>query len=540
MLRRRIRAMAAVLSCTVFFMAGCGVVPESDLQKTDETSAVSPQVLKEDLVYAQVAEPKTLDPAYLGDAAAATPLEQVYETLLRFDPDSTVPKPFLAKSYSVSEDGHTYTFELQHDIRFQDGEPFNASAVKANIDRFLTPEATRDMPYADLVYGDVASVETPDEYTVVIHLNKASTPFLNNLAMSVAAPMASPKAIAAGTLAEHPVGTGPYAFASWEKGRELVLKENKGYWRHNGPCSKRLVFRFIAEDAARLAALENGDVDIIDGINPATAQEYGASKGGTVLVSTPGMNVSYLAYNTAGRFKDEALRHAVSQAINVPELVETLYRGSAKAARTILPSMVPGYSDEVTQIAYDKEAAKKTLAKAGIKELTILTYTEPRRFNPVGGQRLAEVIQGYLKQVGVDADIVNADWHSFRDRLAEGHYDLCLCGWNGDNGDADNFMRLLVDPDPTVNVARFDDEGLKNMVAYAAAMPPGPERNHQYVTIERYLAEKAPWLPLAHMDVLTAHAPTVQNYRYYITGDIYLANTCVLLPQEKGNGHKGA
>lgn len=533
MAKRKKRRFAAALFSLVFVCAtGCGSAAEQTSLPAEETSAVVTATPDEQLVYAQVTEPKTLDPALLGDASAATPLEQVYETLLRFDADSTVVKPLLAKTYTISEDGLTYTFELQQGIHFHDGEPFNAEAVKTNIERFLTPEAVRDMPYADLVYGDVESVDTPDEYTVVIHLKKASTPFLNNLAMSLAAPMASPKAIAAGTLDTHPVGTGPYRFASRDAGRSLVLEANEAYWQQQGPCAKEIVFRFIAEDSARLAALESGAVDIIDGINPATAKEYGADTSDVVLVSTPGMNVSYMAYNTAGLFKDERLRQAVSQAINVPELVETLYRGSGKPAHTILPSLVPGYDDDVQQIAYDKEAAEKTLQEAGITELKLLTYIEPRRFNPVGGQQLAETVQGYLKQVGVDAEIVNADWHTYREFLADGDFDICFCGWNGDNGDADNFMRLLVDPDPTVNVARFDDEGLKNMVTYAAAMPNGPERNHQYTTIERYLAKKAVWLPLVHMDVFTAHAPTVENYRYHITGNIFLTDTCVMTPDK--------
>lgn len=515
---KKVLALALTVALGVTALAGCGggngPAPGSSTQATSDKGQ------KGELIFAQGADPRGLDPGMVDDAESSKVMCQIYETLLAFEKDSTKLRPWLAKEYEVSEDGLTYTFILNEGIKFHDGEPFNAEAVKANIERYMEGNRTEDMPYADFVYGKVASVEAPEEYKVVIKLKEPYTPFLNNLAMSMTAPMASPKAIKEGNLMEHPVGTGPFVFDSWNKGQDITLKPNLEYW-NNGPEAKGAIFRIIAENSARVVALKNGEVNIIDGIDPNSVEEIKAS--GAELYTTPGMNINYMAYNTEnGIFKDEAARKAISMAINVPELVKNLYKDQAQPATTILPEFVPGFSKDVKQVAYDKAAAEKAIKDAKISKVRIMTYTNPRPYNPVGGQVLAEAIQGYLKAVGVDATIDSYDWTTYKDKLKSGDYDICFYGWNGDNGDADNFMGLLSDSDPSMNVARYNDPEYKAMVQKAATIPNGEQRDKAYAEMEQYVADKAVWLPFSHMDVLTAYSPSVKNYYFHVTANIYM------------------
>ena len=373
------------------------------------------------ITFAQGSDPRGLDPAIVDDGESAKPMCQMYEGLLKFSDSTTEVEPCLAESWDISEDGLTYTFHLRQGVKFHDGTDFNAEAVKFNVDR-QTINKTENMNYGDFVYGDVESCNVVDEYTVEFKMKKASTPFLNNLAMSLGAPIVSPTACEQydNNLNEHPCGTGPYKFVRWDKSEAVVMERNEDYWGEPG-VAKEIVFRTITDNSARVVALTNGEVDIIDGIDANVVEQITAA--GCVLNQVEGMNINYLAYNT-DVLSDPEVRKALSQAINVPELVQSLYRGYASEATTILPSFVPGYSSDVQQVAYDPEAAAATLAEKGVTEIYMVAYTNPRPYNTATGQTLAEAIQGYWDKVGVKCTIDAYDWTTYIDKCNTGDFDV--------------------------------------------------------------------------------------------------------------------
>ncbi len=474
------------------------------------------------ITFAQGADPRGLDPAIVDDGESSKPIVQMYEGLLKFGDSNTEVEPCLAESWDISDDGLTYTFHLKEGVKFHDGTDFNAEAVKFNVER-QTINKTVDMTYGDFVYGDVAECNVIDDYTVEFKLTKASTPFLNNLAMSLGAPMVSPAACEqyGNNLNENPVGTGPYKFVRWDKNEAVVLERNEEYWGEKG-VAKNIVFRTITDNSARVVALTNGEVDIIDGIDANVVDQITAA--GCVLNKVEGMNINYLGFNT-DVITDPEVRKALSQAVNVPELVESLYRGYATEATTILPSFMPGYSDGITRPSYDPEAAQATLQEKGVTQIHMLAYTNPRPYNTATGQTLAEAIQGYWAKVGVECTIDSYDWTTYKDKVNAGGYDVCLYGWNGDNGDPDNFMYLLAHEDPGMNVAHYNDEEYKQMLAEAAALPNGDERNAAYAAMEQKLADECVWLPISHQENLSAYVSNVNNFIYHPTGNVFLSKT---------------
>ena len=474
------------------------------------------------LTYAQGADPRGLDPALVDDGESSKPIVQMYEGLTKFGDSNTEVEPCLAESWDISEDGLTYTFHLRQGVKFHDGTDFNAEAVKYNIDR-QTVNKTSDMLYADFVFGDVAACNVVDEYTVEVVLSKPSTPFLNNLAMSLGAPMVSPTACeaAGNNLNEAPCGTGPYKFVRWDKNEAVVLERNEEYWGEKG-VSKEIVFRTITDNSARVVALTNGEVDIIDGIDANVVDQITAA--GCLLNKTEGMNINYLAYNTQ-KLTDPDVRRALSEAVNVPELVQSLYRGYASEATSILPSFMPGYSADVTQTQYDPEDAQAVLAEKGITEIHMLTYTNPRPYNTATGQTLAEAIQGYWDKVGVKCTIDAYDWTTYKEKIGTGDYDVCLYGWIGDNGDPDNFLNLLASEDIEMNVAQYHDEEFNQMLSDAASLPNGDERNAAYADMEQKVADENVWLPISHQENLAAYVGNVQNFIYHPTGNTFLSQT---------------
>lgn len=262
---------------------------------------------------------------------------------------------------------------------------------------------------------------------------------------------------------------------------------------------------------------------MIDGIDATVVDKV--KQGGNKLFDAAGMNVNYMAFNTTTKtFKDAEARKAVAEAVNREELVKSLYQGYSEVANTILPTFMPGYDPSVKQVAYDPAASKAAVAKLGLKKIHMITYSNPRPYNPATGASLAAAIQGYLQKVGVECTIDTFDWTTYKDKVKAGDYDVAFYGWIGDNGDPDNFLNLLADKDPNLNIARWQDPTYIGMIKKALATPNGADRDAQYAAMEKYVAERSIWLPISHSKALAAYRPNVAGFVYHVTGSVFLSN----------------
>lgn len=515
---KRIVSLAVATLLAVSVMGGCSKSQRAgDASNSDSSNS-------DTFTFAQGSDPRGLDPALIDDGESAKIICNIYEGLMKYKDDSTELEPCLAESYDVSDDNKTYTFHLRQGVKFQDGTDFNADAVKKSIDRQLEPNVTDDMPYASFVFGSISGetgvkeVRVVDDYTVEIELFSPQTSFLANLAMVMAAPIVSPTACEKNdnNLNEAPCGTGPYKFVKWDKGQSVVLVANDDYWGDQ-PKTKNIVFRFIKENSARVIALTSGEVDAIDGIDATVVDKIKSA--GDELFEADGMNINYMAYNvTSDTFKNADARKAFSQAINVDEMVTSLYKEYASTATSIMPSFMEGYSDSISQTKFDKDAAQTGLAAAGVTKVKMITYSNPRPYNTLGGQSIAEAIQGYLKDVGVECEIKTFDWTTYKDEVKKGDYDICFYGWTGDNGDPDNFMNLLSDQDPSMNVSRYNDADYTALIKKGLATAEGDDRAKVYTECEEKVAAENIWLPISHSKLLAAYGPTVKGFIYHQTG----------------------
>lgn len=485
------------------------------------------------IVYGQGADPRSLDPAFFDDGESAKVSCNIYEGLYCYGEKDTSVHPSLATDLPViSADGLTYTIKLRSGVKFHDGTDFNAAAVVASVQRQLEPNATSDMPYASFVFGDSASgtgvktITATSDDTVEVVLRAPSTPFLKNLAMALAAPIVSPTALSAngGNLSEAPCGTGPYKFVSWTKSDNVKLVANDDYWdKDNAAKVTNVIFKIIPENATRVTALVNGECDIIDGIDDSVVDQI--TSNGFTLFAEDGMTINYMAFNTdSGTCTDQEVRHALAQAINVDELVKTLYGDYAGVANSVMPTWMAPYDKDIQQTAYDPTASKATLAAKGVTKLKCITYSNVRPYNSKNGEELAKVIQGYLSKVGVTLDITPYDWTAYKNKVQNDTFDMCFYGWTGDNGDPDNFMNLLADSNWSQNVARYNDPEYKALIAKGLATPDGSSRDDIYKQCEQMVATKQPWLPLSHSKNLCGVSPKVQNFYYHPTGVVFMKN----------------
>lgn len=479
------------------------------------------------LVYAKGSDPRGLDPAYVDDGESAKIIVNIYDTLVRYKTGSTEVQPALATSWTQSKDGLVWTFKLRKGVKFHDGTPFNAAAVKFSIDRQLPPKATDDMPYASFTFDPVKRVDVVDNYTVKITLKHPYAPFLANLAMCLAAPIVSPTAVKkyGADFIQHPVGTGAFKFVKWDKDQQIVLERNRNYWGPR-PLVDKVVFKTTKENSVRASELMTGAIDIMDGVDPNDVKKLESS--GMKVLKYPGMNINYMGFMCHRKpFSDVRLRRAISMAINRKELVKYLYQGLAQVANGPLPSFIPGYNPKLAPLAYQPAAAKKLLAEAGYKNFSfnIITYSNPRPYNPVNGVKLAEAVQADLLKIGVKTKIKVYPWKEYKDVLMKGEEgDAYFYGWIGDNGDPDNFLSLLDSNqiDSSLNSSKYKNPKVDQLLKEGTTTLDPKKRVKIYQDMQKILIDEAPWVYISHASDLYAIRKNVKNFRPHPTGVTWL------------------
>ncbi|OTA41604.1 MAG: hypothetical protein A6D92_05240 [Symbiobacterium thermophilum] len=306
------------------------------------------------LVWGRGGDSVSLDPIQVTDGESLKVTHQIYEGLLDYAPGSTEVVPVLATEWEVSPDGLEWTFKLRQGVKFHDGTDFNAEAVKINFDRWRNTSdplhVGGEFPYYGYMFGgfdedsNIKDVIVVDDYTVKFVLRRIQASFLQDIAM-VPFAIASPKALKENPegLNDHPVGTGPFRFVSWTKGERIVLEANPDYWGGR-PAIDRLIYRSIPDNNARLVALQAGELDVMDGVEPAFLPAIQAT-GQFDIVERPPMNIGYLAFHTQKPpFDNVLVRRAINHAINKEELNTAFYGGLGIPAVSPLPPSVWGHN----------------------------------------------------------------------------------------------------------------------------------------------------------------------------------------------------
>ena len=350
----------------------------------------------------------------------------IYETLVDEDLSSPtgVPRivPKLATAWKVTNDARTYTFTLRQGVKFTDGTPFDAEAVRFNVRRFTDPTFTYydkvSAATMSLVYGDLASFKVIDDHTVEYDFKHPFLDFLRQIPNSgnAASGFFSPAALrkyGQDGLADHPVGTGPFTFQERVRGDHTTLVRNPGYWGPR-PHLDKVIFKPIGDDQSRVAALRSGAVDLISRVPPdsvATLQKTGFS-----VPENKGVpQIIYYSYNFQNQYlRDKRVRQAIIEAIDRKQLAAKIYKGYAEAATSIINQGSEAYDPSAVDYPYDPEAAKKLIAAAGYRPgqitFTILSDTT--------GQPTAEFIQQGLKAVGINAKVESFEWITYGTRSA--------------------------------------------------------------------------------------------------------------------------
>jgi len=495
------------------------------------------------LTVAGTGKPKNFDPIFNDDGESFRPARQIYDTLIQNKAGTADLEPALATKWDVSPDGKQITFTLREGVKFQDGTDFNAEAACFNLDRWFNMKgaaAQSQMIYYTDTFGGFAKneIEAGDPYykgceatnptTAVMSLNKfrgALPAALTLTAFSISSPTALKKYDAdkvtqsgdsftyASYAVEHPVGTGPFKFQSYDASNgTTTLVRNEDYWGEKAKVAK-LVIRTIETESARKQELESGAVDIIH--FPAAQDWKGLESKGMKVEVRPTFNVLYMGMNEKNpKLKDLRVRQAIAYAINREQLVKTKFPEGAEVADEFMPKTLTGYASDVTKYSYDPAKAKSLLAAAGATNLSLKFYypTEVTRPYMPDPKAIYTSIAADLTAVGIKIEPVARPWNGgYKDDVQQaGKQDLHLLGWTGDYNDAYNFVGTFFGrAKPEFG---FTDKAAFAAIAAADAEPDADKRKAAYEQVNRDLVGKyLPALPISHSPPAIATAGNIDG-----------------------------
>lgn len=359
------------------------------------------QAGKSTMVLGMTLEPPGLDPtAGAASAIAEVVHYNILETLTKINPDGSV-SPLLAERWEVSPDLRTITFYLRKGVKFSNGEPFNAQAVRFSFTRAAGDKSTNK---DKRTFAAMESVSAVDEHTVVI-INKEPDPdFLFYMGQATAV-IVEPKS-ADGNNAR-PVGTGPYELDNWAKGSSITLKAWPGFRNASAIRIKRATFRFISDPAAQVAAVLAGDVDAFPRVAPRGASQFKANPRLQTLI-TGSRAKTVLAINNARKpLNDVRVRRAISMAIDRKAVIAGAADGYGVPIGSHYVPGAPGYVDTTGINPYDPEKAKALLKEAGVTTpLELSLVLPPPSYARQGG----EVIVAQLAKIGITAKVQSVEW----------------------------------------------------------------------------------------------------------------------------------
>lgn len=495
------------------------------------------QTLGEEPVYRRPIgnDPSTLDPALIDDIYGRSVAQQLFDGLVSFDQTLAIT-PSLAQFWRASRDGLTWTFTLRKGVHFHHGREVVAADVVYSLTRLLDPRLKSGA--ADLFGGirgaaefrsghaaGVAGLVALDRYTVQISLTEAPVPFVTVLAVGQAK-------IVPRDLAERdpagfgvkPVGTGPFRFERWDRGREIVLSANADYF-DGAPRLSRIVYR-IFPGGQLDAVYEEFARGALDDASPPT-REYrrAVTSGRHVYIRRPMFSVRFYGLNTRTKpLDDRRVRQAIVAAIDREAIIEDIHQGRHTLARGVVPPGTLGFNPALVAPGHDPRRARALLAEAGYpggRGLPKIEFWSSVTNDAI--QREHDLLRRSLAAVGIQAEFKYlTDWPGFSKALTEGRLPAFLYAWFADVPDPDNFLTKLFHSKSPRNYARYHNPVVDELLTAARATADPERRVELYRRAEQVIMDDAVIVPIWHYNYERLFQPWVRSIEVNGLGDPYI------------------
>jgi peptide/nickel transport system substrate-binding protein len=451
---------------------------------------------------AQGVDPTTLDTMNQQETPASVVAAHIFDTLVERDQNLKLV-PALAAELPRLVSPQVWEVKLRKGVKFHNGEEFNAESAKWSLERVKQP-AMR----ASSNFRPIDRVEIVDPHTVRVHTTKPWPTFPTIMGFRQAS-MYPPKAYAgkdSAFISKNPVGTGPYRFVRWSKDEEIVLEANEQHWR-GAPRIKTVVFRPIPDDAVRVAALQNGEVDVAVNIPPHLANII-ANHPKLFLSTAPSIRTLQLMFVTheydaqhklVGPYKgvtaDKRVRQAITYAIDADEIIKNVLDGKAVRTATMLTPLHFGYDASLKPVKPDLARVKKLLADAGHGSGLELTLNSPQgRY--VRDKEVAEAVAGQLTKAGIKTTLRTFEFVNYLNTMVYVHKagPVWLIGWGTPTIDAETVYGPLFRTGS--NLGNYHNPDFDGMVDQAQTAMDEKQRLALYHRINKLWVDDAAAVPL--------------------------------------------
>jgi peptide/nickel transport system substrate-binding protein len=540
-------ALISVMALFASLLAGCGASTPQVVKETVVVPGTS-QIVEKPVVVTATPQPKggeitygltlvvsSIDPHAGASSELGIFLSSVYDPLVWQDQEGKF-HPGLAKSWEISDDGLVYTFHLRDDVRFQDGEPFNAAAVKTNFDRIVNPDlGSRKAVY---MMGPYDHTEVVDNYTAKVTFKEPYAPFLDSVSQVYLA-MASPKALEEwgfDRYAEHQVGTGPFKIQEYVPKDHITLVKNPDYtWApdlmlHQGPAYlDKVTFRFYPDAATRVPALESGEAQIMGEIPPIEASRLMSDPRFVIYpTDVPGQSLQFWINTTKPPTDDLRVRQALLYGCNREAIVNGIFRGFSPVAYGPLGRSTPFYYDGVEGMyAYDLDKAKSLLDEAGWvdtdgdgirdrdgQDLVLNTILMSWGSVPEVGTAM----QGLYRQLGVKLETQILSYPAALEAAANNKFNLIPNAISSSDPDILSSYFHSRNIDGGFAWSHYSDPTLDSWLDLGARTTDPVQRAELYANAQQRIMDQALVLPIRDYVNLNGASASVKGLRYSLQG----------------------
>jgi peptide/nickel transport system substrate-binding protein len=455
-------------------------------------------------------DPAELDPALVVLDAASLIIDQVYEGLAHEDP-ALVPKPRLAESWEISDDGLTYTFALRQGVTFHNGREMTADDVLYSIQRVMNPDNAS--PWKEYT-SSIDTIEAPDASTVVITLKNPDASFLAALCRRGLSVVPQEEVEANGDLKQVMVGTGPFKFVDYVPNSVVSLEKNKDYWLEGRPYLDGVEFMIIPDDTARTTALVSDTVDMIEAVphrDILTLQDADGLK----LTGDQATNLRWIVFNVRNEpLNNKELRQVIASGIQRQPIIDTAVFGFGTPLHGVYPSDYwAGFEGNAPE--GDPEGAAAAISEIALPENFrpgILTWGE---YDFLSSTSI--VVQEQLNQIGIDSEIEPEENATYLDRYFSGDFDIAVMGAGG-YIDPHDFLGQSLGTGGVTNAAGYSSEEMDELLRQGIIEQEQDARKAIYQQIQELIIEDVPWIMLYTSNTFEGMKDSVMGYTHSLSG----------------------
>lgn len=494
--------------------------PSDSTDSTEATTDEESSTSGGELVIAIATQPNALDFVNSAERNASNVAQQMFDTPIYINDEGDF-EPGLAESWEISDDGLTYTFYLREGVEFHNGEPFNADSMVFTWEAGANPENT----YATY-FQRAETVTKVDDYTVEVTTAEVDALFLGLVAGTWA--QMPPVYYAEQGLtgfSQAPVGTGPFMLTEWVQGDRIILDKNPNYWREGYPKLDRITFRPITESSTRVAAIQTGEVDIVNRLSPDEAASLEGVEGVNV-VEYPNNRVYYITFNniTTGvgqPTEDPLVRQAFNYAVDTEGIINALFAGKGQRSTGLVTKGDLGYNDALSPYPYDVDKAKELMAEAGFADGFSMDMACPSGAY-TNFEQVCEAVAAQLGEIGVTVNLNVQESGAFWDlEAAKELPPLFGDSWSSPGLDA--YQRLFgALGGQEASFSAWSEPAIDDLLAEIIITVDTDARAALYEELQQYMYDNPPFIYLYEPISFEATSDRVVNYKPRSAEEYYL------------------